>query len=240
MFLKSLIAAAIIMGLTGGFIYWGTDVQPSKSALKSEAVEKLEETPKEVPEKVSEELSGETSEDVTPADAPKSNWTDLNLRQSSTPQETVPDQTTDVEAEAVELVDATPDETIAPKEDAEVVESVEVQQDEHVSRIIVTSLIEAEKITQLDLKDQAFLRLVDYAVANGEYGQAKSILGSLSSPELRDTARSRIAIGMALNGQDTEAFDLLRDVEVEALQDVLRLQVIEAATDLSIGNPSPN
>ncbi|MEP6341757.1 MAG: hypothetical protein ABJ275_00445 [Maricaulaceae bacterium] len=207
MFLKSAIATIIIMGLTGGFIYWGTDVPLDKVVLAPKSV-------------VND--GGKVEDDTSPKVQAKKTWTDLRSGLSST---TPKDDVAEPKAVVVQV-------------DREVT-TPDKKHDIRVARILKTSKLEADKISQFDLKDQAYLRLVDYAVANEKYGEAKSLLVSLSSPQLRDTARSRIAIGMALSGRDRAAFALLKEVEVDALKDVLRLQVIEAATDLSVGvNPS--
>jgi hypothetical protein len=53
-------------------------------------------------------------------------------------------------------------------------------------------------------------------------------LEALDQPELRDTARSKMAVKYARLGQRDDAFALIEEVEIDALRDFMRLQVIEA------------
>lgn len=87
---------------------------------------------------------------------------------------------------------------------------------------------EAEKIGQSDLRDRAYLDLTDYATSKGMFGEAEKAALKIQQVELRDTARSRIAMGLARFGKSDEAFELIEEVEIEELRDVMRLQVIEA------------
>lgn len=87
---------------------------------------------------------------------------------------------------------------------------------------------QAKQIRQPDLRDRAYLDIVDFAVSNGLYTAAINAIGEIRQVELRDTARSRIAIAYAVGGDTRSAFTLIDQVEVDELQDVLRLQVIEA------------
>jgi len=229
MFLKSFIAAIIIIAFTGGFIYWGL-------APQAATAQRIDIT------------RDETPPSTTPAvqDAPKAKrqkgWVDLSLREQSNPS------TDSAQAEnqrvkgLKELLEKrennnsgstakTMQNNITTEKAIDFEEAIK-QDLAEAHRTINTGLSEAKKISQPDLQDQAYLRLVDYAVVNKIFGRANTITKSLSSPELRDTARSRVAIGMARNGQADKAYKLLDEVEVEALKDVLRVQVIEAATEL--------
>lgn len=239
MFLKSLITAIVIMALTGGFIYWGT--APQAKISKGVDISRVD---AEIDAKAAIQKA-----------KPKEAWVDLNLRDNLVPdgnsQEIKPAAQKTVETPAFEdkkkrkkvekIVKAKPetgDDKAASQTQNITTEKAldlekEINQDlANAHRILAKGLIETKKISQPDLQDQGYLRLVDYAVANEIFGRANTIAKLLSSPELRDTARSRIAIGMARSGQSDRAFKLLNDVEVDALKDVLRLQVIEAATEL--------
>ena len=88
-------------------------------------------------------------------------------------------------------------------------------------------MMEAEKINTVEIKDQAYLDVVSFSVSQRQYNFADKALQKISQTELRDTARSRIAIAMAMDGRAAEAFDIIDTVEIEALRDVMRLQVIE-------------
>ncbi len=87
---------------------------------------------------------------------------------------------------------------------------------------------EAQNISQPDLRDRAYLDLTDYATNKGMFKQAERAALKIQQVELRDTARSRIAMGLARFGHSDDAFALIEQVEVEELRDVMRLQVIEA------------
>jgi len=99
-----------------------------------------------------------------------------------------------------------------------------------VQDVYDTVLDQTDTIEIVELKDRAYLSLIDYTIRNKAFDKSKSVVPMISQPELRDTARSNIAVGYARLGQRENAFDVLRDVEIDALSDVLRLQVIEAMT----------
>ena len=99
-----------------------------------------------------------------------------------------------------------------------------------VQAVYDTVLDQTDTIEIIELKDRAYLSLIDYTIRNQAFDKSKSIVPLISQPELRDTARSNIAVGYARLGQRENAFDVLQNVEIEALSDVLRLQVIEAMT----------
>ena len=87
---------------------------------------------------------------------------------------------------------------------------------------------QAEKISMPELRDRAYLDLVSYALDNGDKATAKMALSKIEQVELRDTARNRMAVAFAKAGHAKKAFAILEDLEVDALRDVMRLQVIEA------------
>lgn len=93
---------------------------------------------------------------------------------------------------------------------------------------ILTVTEQAKQIDASELRDRAFLDIVDYAVSEQLYTAGVSAMEEINQVELRDTARSRIAIAYARSGDSRAAFGLIDDVEVDELRDVLRLQVIEA------------
>lgn len=91
-----------------------------------------------------------------------------------------------------------------------------------------TAMNQVENIETPELKDRAYMAIVDYAVMHKYYGRAKQALGKIRQTELRDTARSRVAIALAKAGKSDAAFEMVEAVEVEELRDVIRLQTIEA------------
>jgi len=101
--------------------------------------------------------------------------------------------------------------------------------DNNWAKVKVEAVFEqAENISQSDLRDRAYLDLVDFATGTGLFDDAETAALKIAQIELRDTARSRIAMGMARSGLSDEAFELIEAVEVDELRDVMRLQVIEA------------
>jgi len=63
---------------------------------------------------------------------------------------------------------------------------------------------------------------------HSNYKVASKALTKIEQVELRDTARNRMAVAYAKGGNAEDAFGILEDIEVDALRDVMRLQVIEA------------
>lgn len=97
-----------------------------------------------------------------------------------------------------------------------------------ISATVKIVMEQAEKINMPELRDRAYLDLVSYGLDHGDYDVASKALKKIEQVELRDTARNRIAVTYAKDGNAEEAFGILDDLEVDALRDVMRLQVIEA------------
>lgn len=97
-----------------------------------------------------------------------------------------------------------------------------------ISNTVKVVMEQAEKIQMPELRDRAYLDLVSYGLEHSNYSVASNALKKIEQVELRDTARNRIAVTYAKNGNAEEAFAILDDLEVDALRDVMRLQVIEA------------
>jgi len=87
---------------------------------------------------------------------------------------------------------------------------------------------EAAQIESVDLRDRAYLSVVDYTLSHGYFGEAKAALEKIAQPELRETARSRIAVNYAGTGNPEAAFDLVEGVEITDFKDAMRIQIIEA------------
>ena len=103
----------------------------------------------------------------------------------------------------------------------------------HCSPAQVSATVElitqqALKIELPELRDRAYLDLVSFALKHKDYASARTAIDRIDQVELRDTARNRMAIAYARHGQAEAAFELLEELEVEALSDVIRLQVIES------------
>jgi len=97
-----------------------------------------------------------------------------------------------------------------------------------ISSTVKVVMEQAEKIKMPELRDRAYLDLVSYGLAHGNYKVAAKALTKIEQVELRDTARNRMAVAYAKEGNAEDAFGILEDIEVDALRDVMRLQVIEA------------
>lgn len=101
---------------------------------------------------------------------------------------------------------------------------------EEIKAVYETALAETKDINIVELRDRAYLSLIDYTIRKEDFERSKAVITEISQPELRDTARSNIAVGLARLGKRDAAFAILENVETQALADVLRLQVIEAMT----------
>jgi len=95
-------------------------------------------------------------------------------------------------------------------------------------RVMPTLMEQANKISTIEIRDQAYLDIVSASVADKRFSFADEALQKIIQPELRDTARSRMAIALAMDGRADDAFEIIDAVEVDALRDVMRLQVLEA------------
>lgn len=89
-------------------------------------------------------------------------------------------------------------------------------------------LAEAKKLMVTDMRNQAVLEIVDYAIDNGDIVQAADLVDELSTPELRDTARARIGTGLARAGKPDAAFAVLEALEIDELAAPIRLEIITA------------
>ena len=54
------------------------------------------------------------------------------------------------------------------------------------------------------------------------------MLQELSDPELRDTARAKIGVGLANSGDSQAAFAVLDEMEIDELTASMRLEIIAA------------
>ncbi len=111
---------------------------------------------------------------------------------------------------------------------------------EEIKAVYETALAETKDINIVELRDRAYLSLIDYTIRKEDFERSKAVITEISQPELRDTARSNIAVGLARLGKRDAAFAILENVETQALADVLRLQVIEAMTAPSQNQANSN
>ena len=89
-------------------------------------------------------------------------------------------------------------------------------------------LDEARKLQVIDMRNIAFFEIIDYAIDRKNFGRAADILQELSDPELRDTARAKIGVGLAKTGDSEAAFAVLDEMEIDELTASMRLEIITA------------
>lgn len=93
-----------------------------------------------------------------------------------------------------------------------------------------TLIDQAGRLEITDARDDAFLNILNFSLAEQRYDVADGMVERLSSPELRDTARQRIGISHATAGRMDEAFAVLDTVEIKELSDPIRLEIIRSVT----------
>ncbi len=98
----------------------------------------------------------------------------------------------------------------------------------NLAQVMPMLMSQADNIGTIEIKDQAYLDVVNFSVRQRQYRFADAAMLKISQTELRDTARGQMAIALAMDGRAVEAFDIIDTVEIDALRDVMRLQVIEA------------
>ena len=241
MFFKTLIASIVAALLAGGVVYFG---MPSPEGEGSVALYEEDERPRDRPlaslfdtylkkpikRKLDARNTAQTRQTQTPAAAQQT----PDLRpEASAPSASVPDA----------VAGQSPRTAPAPSEGTKyyILENGQLRELESLpvasiqdafnpdaSQKILAVTEQAKQISQPDLRDRAYLDIVDFAVSNGLYSAAITSMVEINQVELRDTARSRIAIAYAIAGDSQSAFTLIDQVEVDELRDVLRLQVIEA------------
>ena len=109
------------------------------------------------------------------------------------------------------------------------VEDMELRLEKAESLMLVDQILaQAEQIENPDLRDQAYLDLVDYSLRESNFDMAKLAMTKLQQIELRDNARGRIAESYARAGNSAAAFAMIDDVEIEEFRDFTRLRVIQA------------
>ncbi len=94
--------------------------------------------------------------------------------------------------------------------------------------LLATVMKEAAAIEKPELRDQAYFEITEFALSEGRYDSARLAHDMIKQDELSYTAKSRIAVAYAQNGQPTKAFKVIGEVDEAELRDFMRLQVIEA------------
>lgn len=88
-------------------------------------------------------------------------------------------------------------------------------------------LEQAERISDPQLRQQAYLNVVDYALKQGDFDGANALTGKFDTVDYKFTALSRIAMRYAQLGYDEKAFELIDTIDDPEFADILRMQVIE-------------
>ena len=258
MILKSALALIVTTSLAGGAVYYGSIPEGERSANNAAAPSvqtppaaepeekyidrfvKTDDEPAQVEpqnENTASELDRLLDLEADVPDAPQA------------PDASLPDTSSDVEME-VEVIVTNPaamGTQDLPRTVVETVTEPEIKTETEIETVTVTKTIETtttnatssedviamvmaqtEMIGKQELKDQAYLDIVDYAARHRDYDTALTVLGNIKQIELRDTARARTAIAIAKDGDAARAFSIIDAVEIEQLRDVMRLQVIEA------------
>ena len=94
--------------------------------------------------------------------------------------------------------------------------------------LLSTVMREAAEIKKPELRDQAYFEITEYALSEGRFDSARMAHDMIEQDELSYTAKSRIAVAYAQNGEPTKAFKVIGEVDEAELRDFMRLQVIEA------------
>lgn len=151
---------------------------------------------------------------------------------------TIKQDPVDIPREPINVEDNVQRTVAAPKVDPPSLKNVEPatlpRQDvvqshaDEVQNLIPNLMQQIKAIKSAELKDQAYLDIVNYATERGQFAAADKALALIVQPELRDTARGQMAVFLARSGQTDKAFKIIDQVEIESLRDVLRLQTIEA------------
>jgi hypothetical protein len=256
MFWKSLITGTVLALMAGSVVYFGTggeiaqaDIQramdSTRSATKSVAVT-VKETIDDFKQGGPDDVDGpDVREAVLESSVPAEKPTEIFIFTEDTPDlkdEKIIDDSkerrwlsryltalkTEKENGPVKKTDAMIWQEKVKKGD--VVPSLSAPKDVEFDDVYKTVLKQTAALEIPELRDRAYLSLIDYIIRHEAYENAPTVISKISQPELRDTARSNLAVGFARKGHRELAFEILEEVETRALQDVLRLQVIEAMT----------
>ena len=237
MIIKSALALLVTASFAGGAVYYGS------TPVDESSIESMPAAAQTPPEKLDEEKyidrfvkpDAESAPDEEQDENGRSDLDKLLDMEADVPDapETAPETTSDVEMD-VEVIVSSPaadgQQDLPRTETVTVTKIVATTATETSSNdeIIEMVLAQTEMIGTQELKDQAYLDIVDYAARHRDYDTALTVLGNIKQTELRDTARARTAIAIAKDGDAARAFGIIDTVEIDQLRDVMRLQVIEA------------
>ena len=257
MIVKSLLAGVVLAGMAGGGVYYGLSPIEGENVVEQrvKSIPPKIVTVKKVAEAKAHPHSDRKEASKKKEETAKKSWIDqyVNIEAKGDTKKTVEPKTSgmvkteagnskkiqDAELEAQKMKAKAPAEkelTHMKKMQREAKGTFVVKTDKPPSAIgtmesfdtIGIIMREAEEIGSTDLRDRAYLNVVDYALMHGYFGKAKAALAKISQPEIRETARSRIAVKYAGTGNPEAAFDLVDNVEMTDFKDAMRIQIIEA------------
>jgi len=247
MIIKTAIALVLTASLAGGAVYYGTqdevgqngevalDEHPHKQAEIVEETENEEDrissetdiqedtasTIDRLLNRNSEDKTPEVSNDISPQDEEEVTVDEKEEddRSNSTTTETTVTET-------IEIIEEKDEDVAAQNSFVEADENVINM--ERPDDLYDFAIDQAERITTPDIRDQAYLDIIDYASKNKDYNRAQSTTSKILKVQMRDKARKRIAISMAQRGMAAGAIEEIEKVEIEESRDIMRLQVLQA------------
>lgn len=233
MFFKTLIAAIVAALLAGGVVYYG---MPEAEGEGSVALYEQEQSPRDRPlaSLFDTYVKKPVKRMMEPKQTAPSPTVPSRTVSTQTSPSTPPPLPVKTSAQTPSLSnEETPRYYVLEKGELKEIEALPIARapdalNPDASFKILSVSEQAKQIAQPDLRDRAYLDIVDFAVSQDLYTAAQSAMENIAQIELRDTARARIAVAYAQAGDTQSAFALIDSVEVDELRDILRLQVIEA------------
>ncbi len=242
MVIKSLIIIVLTALISSGVVFYGGQawLSPHNNGQTAKVVKISHPhgpTPAKKPTKPQEPKSPQTAMDDDPTGehsmGEDNHAEDVSPKYQENPSgsDTIPEIT------IIETHTATKDTNQAPDvthtEYNELVNRIRItaqREKEDAQNAIGILMDQATSISDENMQDQAYLDIVIYALRYGFIDDAKQAMQKINQVELKETARSRIAIALAQSGDIQAAFAVVDDVEIPDLKDVMRLQVIETIT----------
>lgn len=227
MLAKAIIATLLGAGVTGGAVYFAAnpDVLEPKAKAERTVIKDADAPKSDVMPVKSETRDAQPIETAPVTPAPKSvpvlpEAKQLTERTVIMPASDTPKSNDQDNDDIISGADDT--HNFDENTTADTPDSV----DDDLNRIMT----QAARMDSPDLRDQAHLSAVEFALNSGNFDGASRAMEMLSQPQLRDTARSKIAVKYARSGQTDMAFEIIDAVEIDDLRDFMRLQVIEVIT----------
>ena len=212
MFIKSALAMLLTVGFAGGAVYYGTGGRLDGQKLGQNEVNLPPST------KASQEGGAQT------LGAGKS-----DRAQNSQKQNLAPSQSKAQDAVQGAQRDLPPSHTAPKTSSATSPENITPPAPSHdAANLMPVIMQQIDKMKDAGTKDQAYFDVVAFAVSQRQYKYADAAMREIKQMELRETARSKIAVALALDGRADDAFEVIDAVSDESLRDFMRLQVIEA------------